>query len=141
MQRRGIIHLARDSDFIRKRKGFTLLEVMIALAIIGTALAVVLHSVNYHADIMYQNTVTTQMYQMAKEKMYELENTHAASKGRINPVYSYENSVTSIGDTELLRLRTTVTGQEKEVSLTEVVVKENNQAGGQGAGVEGQGLP
>ena len=40
-----------------KNTGFTLLEVMIALAIIGIALVVILHTVNYHADIMHENVV------------------------------------------------------------------------------------
>ena len=112
------------------RAGFTLLEVMIALAIIGITLAVVLHTVNYHAEIMYQNTVTTQMYQMAKEKMHELEKTRANAKGSLGPVYAFENKVTRVEDSEILELRTTVTGQGKEVSLTELVVKGKDQFSG-----------
>jgi len=107
----------------KSKAGFTLLEVMIALAIIGATLAVVLHTVNYHAEIMYQNTITTQMYQMAKEKMYELEKSHANVSGRLGPLYTFENSITRLEDSEVFELKTTVTGQGKEVSLTERVVK------------------
>jgi prepilin-type N-terminal cleavage/methylation domain-containing protein len=107
----------------QQRAGFTLLEVMIALAIIGTTLVVVLHTVNYHAGIMYQNTITTQMYQMAKEKMYDLEKSHTNVKGSLGTLYTFENRVTRNKDSEVIELKTTVTGQGKEVSLTELVVK------------------
>ena len=116
-------HSNRPLKIRKRQSGFTLLEVMIALAIIGFTLVVVLHTVNYHAGIMYQNTITTQMYQMAKEKMFELEKSHANAKGSLGPVYAFENSVTRLEDSEILELKTTVTGQGKEVSLTERVVK------------------
>lgn len=51
-----------------KSFGFTLLEIMIALAIIGLTLVTVLHTVNYHSNVSYENIVTTQMVQSAKEK-------------------------------------------------------------------------
>jgi len=125
------IHHSNRPFKIRKRQvGFTLLEVMVALAIIGITLAVVLHTVNYHAEIMYQNTVTTQMYQMAKEKMHELENNRTNSKGNLDSVYAFENVVTRIEESEILELKTTVTGQGKEVSLTELVLKEKGQFSG-----------
>ena len=111
---------------IQRRAGFTLLEVMIALAIIGITLVVVLHTVNYHAEIMYQNTITTQMYQMAKEKMFELEKNRTAAKGSLGPAYTFENRATGLEDSELLELKTTVTGQGKEVSLIELVVEEKD---------------
>lgn len=121
------------------RTGFTLLEVMIALAIIGITLAVVLHTVNYHAEIMYQNTVTTQMYQMAKEKINELEETRTNATGSLGAAYTFENRVTGLEDSGIIELRTTVTGEDREVSLTELVVKKQDQFGGQGSGVGGQG--
>jgi len=111
----------------QRSAGFTLLEVMIALAIIGITLTVVIHTVNYHAKIMYENTITTQMYQVAKEKMYDLEKNRANAEGSLGPLYTFENRVTRIEDSEILQLRTTVTGQGKEVSLTELVVKEKDQ--------------
>jgi len=36
-----------------RRAGFTLLEIMIALAIIGLTLVTVLHTVNYHSNFSY----------------------------------------------------------------------------------------
>lgn len=130
-----MLHSNQLLRFGRKRTGFTLLEVMIALAIIGITLAVVLHTVNYHAEIMYQDTITTQMYQLAKERMHELEENRVNAGGSLGTDYTFENRVTKVEDSEILELRTTVTGRGKEVSLTELVVKKQNQFGGQGSGV------
>ena len=102
--------------------GFTLLEIMIALAIIGITVTVVLHTVNYHAEIMYQNTVTTHMYQMAKEKMHELEEIRSNAKGDLGTAYTFENRVSRSNDTDIVELKTIVRGDEKEVSLIQLVI-------------------
>lgn len=99
---------------------FTLLEVMIALAIIGMTVTVILHTVNYHADIMYENMVSTSLLQTAKEKMSELETDHAASKGSAGSGITYEKIVSKTGLTGIVELRATVTGHGKEVTLTEL---------------------
>lgn len=119
--------------------GFTLLEVMIALAIIGITLAVVLHTVNHHAEIMYQNTITTQMYQMAKEKMHDLEKDRTNSGGSLGELYTYENRASRVEGSDLVELKTTVTGQGKEVTLTELIINTRNQFGDPGSGGRGQG--
>jgi prepilin-type N-terminal cleavage/methylation domain-containing protein len=129
------LHLHQPLSFRQGKAGFTLLEVMIALAIIGITLAVVIHTVNYHAEIMYQDTITTQMYQLAMERMHELEENRANASGSLGTDYTFENRVTKVEDSEILELKTTVRGRGKEVSLTELVVKKQNQFRGQGSGV------
>lgn len=107
-----------------KAAGFTLLEVMIALAIIGMTVTVILHTVNYHADIMYENTLSTQMFQIAKEKMVELEMDNTASNGVINTTgISYEKKVSETDDPEIIELRATITGHGKKITLSELVRK------------------
>ncbi len=104
--------------------GFTLLEVMIALAIIGIALTVILHTVNYHADVMQENTLTTMMYQTAKEKMYALKKTLINSKGAVESTQlTYENLVFKSNDFNIIELKTIVRGQDNEVSLNAFVIK------------------
>ena len=103
-------------------RGFTLLEIMIAIAIIGITVTVVLHTVNYHADIMYQNTVTTNMYQLAKEKMHELEAVRKNAEGKLGSAYTFENRVLRSSNSDILELKTIVRGHEKEVSLTQLVI-------------------
>lgn len=103
--------------------GFTLLEIMIALAIIGTALTVIVHTVNYHTNIMYENTLTTRMVQLAKEKMNELEAAPRNSDGPIDTSgLSYENTATPIKDTRLVEIKTVVKGQGRQVVLIELVI-------------------
>lgn len=107
-----------------KAAGFTLLEVMIALAIIGMTVTVILHTVNYHADIMYENTLSTKMFQIAKEKMVELEMDNTASNGVINTTgISYEKKVSETDDPEIIELRATITGHGKKITLSELVRK------------------
>jgi len=104
--------------------GFTLLEIMIALAIIGTTVTIILHTVNYHADIMYENTLSTQMFQTAKEKMVELEMDHIASKeAAAAPDITCEKSVSQTDDPEIVELRTVVTGHGKKITLSELAVR------------------
>ncbi|MEW6602198.1 MAG: type II secretion system protein [Nitrospirota bacterium] len=106
---------------VSSAKGFTLLEIMIALAIIGTALTVIVQTVNYHTNIMYENNLATQMMQTAKGKMYELETAPGNSDGVAAPGLSYENTAAPIKDTELVELRTVVKGHGRQVVLYQLV--------------------
>ena len=118
-----------ERSLLRRRKrtgfsGFTLLEIMIALAIIGITLTVIIHTVNYHAQVLYENTVTTEMYQIAKEKIYELEMNPVKSKGKIEGTgYQYESTVSNVEEMGLTELKTFVYGKGKELTLTEMVIQ------------------
>lgn len=102
--------------------GFTLLEVMIALAIISMTVTVILHTVNYHSDIMYENTLRTTMLQAAKGIMVELEINNTASKGVIGTTgITYEKTVSKTDHPGIIELRATVTGHGKKITLTELV--------------------
>ena len=102
--------------------GFTLLEVMIALAIISMTVTVILHTVNYHSDIMYENTLRTTMLQAAKEKMVELEMDNTASKGVIGSAgITYKKTVSQTDHPGIIELRATVEGHGKRVTLNELV--------------------
>ena len=106
--------------------GFTLLEIMIALAIIGTALTVILHTVNFHAGIMQENINTTNMYQYAKEKMHDLESSSINSKGKIkSTTFTFENKAIKPEDSEIIELRTTIYSDDKKVTLKQLVMKKN----------------
>lgn len=102
--------------------GFTLLEVMIALAIISITVTVILHTVNYHSDIMYENTLRTTILQVAKEKMVELEIDNTASKGVIGATgITYEKIVSQTNHPGIIELRATVEGHGKKITLNELV--------------------
>lgn len=88
--------------------GFTLLEIMIALAILGLTLTVILHTVNYHADVLMNNSITTQMFQQAKEKMNDLEEGGASSKGDLAGGLTYENTVSASEESDIVELKASV---------------------------------
>ncbi|MEW6715254.1 MAG: type II secretion system protein [Nitrospirota bacterium] len=107
-----------------KNDGFTLLEIMIALAIIGIALTTILYTVNYQADVAYENTLTTQMYMLAKEKITEMERSPANSSGDFPDTdFKYVNTSESIANTDIIELKTVVSGRGKEVLLRELITK------------------
>jgi len=114
------------TSFQPDSSGFTLLEIMIALAIIGTTLTVILHTVNFHAGIMDDNTITTRMYQVAKEKMYDLETSGKNSKGKISETgFTYENVAIKQEESDIIELRTIVRGGKKEIVLNSLIRKKD----------------
>jgi len=105
-----------------KNDGFTLLEVMIALAIIGMTVTVILHTVNYHSDIMYENTLKTTMLQIAKEKMVELEMDNMPLKGIVGPAgITFEKTISQTSTPGISEIKATVTGHGKKITLTELI--------------------
>jgi len=103
--------------------GFTLLEVMIALAIIGSTIAVILNTVNYQSTILYDNTITTQMYQLAKEKMNELEKKPLNSNGPFEKTkFKYTNTASRMEGSDIVELTTVVSGLDKEVVLKRLII-------------------
>jgi len=104
-------------------EGFTLLEVMIALAIIGISLMTVLHTVNYHAGVSNENAMVTQMTQLAKEKLFDLEANPVSATGNIEGTdFTYENIVSETPDPGFIELKTIVKSPKKEVELKELIV-------------------
>ncbi len=116
----------RVASTLNPAKGFTLLEIMIALAIIGTILLTVIYTVNYHAQLSYEHTLATRIFLFAKEKMAELEMNPRNEKG-ISPDkdFSYENIVkdTNNNNNNIIELKTMVKGLGKEITLSELVFK------------------
>jgi len=112
-----------------RTSGFTLLEIMIALAIIGLTLVTVLYTVNYHSKVAYENMVTTQLVQFAKEKINEAEINQVNSKGTVEGTdITYETTVSPTEeDPDLVELKTVVKEQEKKIILNELV---RNKEGG-----------
>ncbi|MEK7307995.1 MAG: prepilin-type N-terminal cleavage/methylation domain-containing protein [Nitrospirota bacterium] len=113
-----------------KKSGFTLVEIMIAVAIVGVTVIAVFNTVNYHADIAYEQTVSTRMLLLAKEKISEMETTPQNSKGVIEGTdFTYENLVNNTKNNEIIELKTTVSrlarqgGDNKTVVLNELVVR------------------
>jgi general secretion pathway protein I len=66
-------------------RGFTLLEVMVALAIMAGVILTVLSSVNYHLGIIANERDSTTMTLLARNRMAELEQAPAKGEGTFAP--------------------------------------------------------
>ncbi len=76
--------------------GFTLLEVMIALAIIGGLLVTLIYTLNYNLGIIDKHEIITVASLLAREKIMETEKPLAGEKGSFPEPYAdyiYETSV------------------------------------------------
>lgn len=71
-----------------RRDGFTLLEIMIALAVIGGLLATLLFTLQYHLGIAGRHEFLTVATLLAKEKMAEVEKGAMDTKGDFSGPYS-----------------------------------------------------
>ncbi|MBI5101788.1 MAG: type II secretion system protein [Nitrospirae bacterium] len=73
--------------------GFTLLEIMVSLAIIGGLLVTLIYSLNYNLGIAERHEFITIGSMLAKSKLTELETNPASAKGNFpEPYASYEFS-------------------------------------------------
>jgi general secretion pathway protein I len=68
-------------------KGFTLLEVMVSLAIMAVVILTVLGSVNYHVGIIANERDSTALTLFARYRMAELEQAPAKGEGTFAPFY------------------------------------------------------
>ena len=67
-------------------RGFTLLEVMVALAIMAGVILTLLGSVNYHLGIIADERDSTNLTLLARYRMAELEQAPAKGEGPFAPV-------------------------------------------------------
>lgn len=62
-------------------QGFTLLEVMVSIALLGILLISLITSLGYHLSVAESQARSTTATLLAKQKMYELEKNPGSSKG------------------------------------------------------------
>ncbi len=70
----------------RVHRGFTLLEVLIALAVVSGALVVVIYSLNYHLSLMERQETITRATLLAEERLREYRG-RAPEEGDFSPPY------------------------------------------------------
>ena len=83
---------------MRKSDGFTLLEVLIAIAIVGTLLVAIIDMVNYHLSVVDRYQTLSIATMLGREKLHELEtapekNQEKGSFPKPYQDYSYETSI------------------------------------------------
>lgn len=109
-----------------KGGGFTLLEVMISLAIVGGLLLTLIYTLNHHLDVAGRQSVVTTSTALAKEKMYEMEKKPLESKGNFKDLYgdfSYETAYRDSPFTGMMEISVVVRNGDEAVSLSELIRK------------------
>jgi len=124
--RPNLLPRARHSSLSTVKGGFTLLEVMISLAIIGGLLVTLIYSLNYHLGIAVRHRTLTVCTALAREKMYFMENTPSAGKGQFSEPYegfSYETNIKDSAFPGMSEISVTVTDGKEQIKLAELVRK------------------
>lgn len=111
-------------------KGFTLLEVMIALAIMAGVVVTVLGATNYHLTLMQGEHDTTTLTLLARYQIETLEQKGGIAKGAgtfapIHPDISWSTEVfpTKIPALQKLVLKVQRNGDKREVALVRYILK------------------
>lgn len=84
------------SAAIIRKHGFTLLEVLIALAIISGALITVIYTVNYHLSLIDRHEIITTATMLGREKLIEITEQQRDKAGKFSEPfqdYSYEIAI------------------------------------------------
>jgi general secretion pathway protein I len=106
--------------------GFTLLEILIALAIIGGLLVTLIYTLNYHLGIIERHRTITVATLLAKSKMNDLERSPDNKKGIFDAPYddyTYETFVKESPYVGVSEIIVVVKSGKEEVKLNEFVPK------------------
>lgn len=126
-KRRNIIFIPHNSSFIIcRRSGFTLLEVLIALAVMGGLLVTLISTLNYHLSLVEKQETITVATLLAKNKMADMTKNPGENKALFDPPYekySYETSVKDSPYSGIAEVMVTVRSGNEEVTLNEFVFK------------------
>lgn len=110
----------------RGQQGFTLLEVMVSLAIVGGLLMTVLYTLNYNLGITERQFAVTSMTNLAKEKLEEMETQPRETEGNFPAPYealTYETKVRDSAFPEITEIAATVGDGKTRVMLSELIRK------------------
>jgi len=111
----------------RKIKGFTLIEVMISLAIIGGLLITLVYTLSYNLGITDRQFTVTNITNLAKEKIEELEVNPQESKGRFpepNDMLNYETKVKDSPFKGMSEITVVVGDGKENITLSELIRKQ-----------------
>ncbi len=130
--------LTRKRSFLRSRsfsaqtlspgteKAFTLLEVMVSLAIVGGLLATLIYTLNYNLGIAERHRAVTVSTVLATGRMYEMEKNPVAAKGQFPDPYaafSYETKIKDSSFPGMSEISVIVTDGKESIKLSELTRK------------------
>jgi general secretion pathway protein I len=103
--------------------GFTLLEIMIAVAIIGGLLVSLIYSLNYHLGIASRHEFLTVASLLARDKLAEVERNPASDTGQFPDPYSayhFETVAKKSSYPGILEISVTVSRGDETVTLSDL---------------------
>lgn len=118
-ERRGFFSVALLST-----DGFTLLEVMIALAAAGGLLVTLIYTLNYHLGIAERHRFVTVATMLAKSKMAEVRHAPARISGEFQAPYAgyrYRTEMRASRHEDMTELSVIVGDGNEELSITALV--------------------
>ena len=108
----------------RSHAGFTLLEIMVAVAIIGGLLVSLIYSLNYHLGIAERHEFVTVASLLAKDKLAEVEKNPLSQGGDFPDPFSdyhFESSVRESPYPGIAEITVTVSRGKESVKLSDLV--------------------
>lgn len=107
-------------------RGFTLLEVMVALAIMAGVVITLLGAVNYHLGVIANERDSITMTLLARAKMTEIEKSPAKGEGSFAPSnpdlkWKAELLPATLPGLQKLVVRVQRTGDSREVALVRYI--------------------
>jgi general secretion pathway protein I len=104
--------------------GFTLLEIMISLAIIGGLLVTLIYTLNYHLGLAGRQEFYTVASLLAREKIVEMERKPVKSNGGFpepNSAYQYTNEIKASRFQGMSEISVIVSNGKEYVKLEELI--------------------
>ncbi len=109
---------------MRKNEGFTLLEVMISLALMGGLLVTLLYTLNHHLDVAARHEAATVATMLGREKLIETRKKPGGSEGEFEEPYSAYRFKAELKNSPypgIAEIAVTVTGGGEKVLLREFI--------------------
>ncbi|MEW6162294.1 MAG: type II secretion system protein [Nitrospirota bacterium] len=106
------------------KRGFTLIEVMIALSIVGALLVTLIYTLNYNLGIAERHETITVAAILARDKISEIEKRPVDSRGEFPEPYSdyqYETTVKESVYPNISEISVVIRKGKEEVKLSELI--------------------
>lgn len=107
-------------------RGFTLLEVMISLAVVGGLLVTLIYTLNYHLAIAGRHEFLTVASILARDKIGEMERKPVAAKGDFpapHEAYHFETDVKDSAFPGIAEISVIVKKDDDKVTMSQLIEK------------------
>ncbi len=105
--------------------GFTLLEALVALAIISGALITIIYTVNYHLSLISRHETITIATILGREKLFNLTSlSQVDNKGSFEPLfkdYSYDIKIIDSPLSEIKLIKLNIIKDEEHIELLKLM--------------------